>query len=471
MKGRLSAPGFPTGMPVGLVSVLVVVYGIGIVGLLASGRLSLPDACVMLALPALLGVALVRPEWVVLLVVLLPPASFAPVRAMTLLMVVALFGFVLQGRVRLGPATGIFPLVGIIALAVAFNAPTSTDASAAAGTMLNLLIYYTLLVLVAFHAVAKGKLHIDTFLNALLLGLVIAAVIQPFFAASVSLQQIMDTPFRGQFAYLSVMGLGVSYVRFSLSRSVGRPQSAVDLALVVVFAFLTVIGFGRAAWMAALLIFALVSVWTGRKAFWMICCLLLVLTLTVPVVGEQIITGRSVGTGTAETLTAVTTGRNLLWQDLWTRGTEALPFGNGWGYMWSLTPTDIFGVEDVFVTEENAFIFAHNDFIYLFVELGLLGLGLLVVFWFHLFRKIRALSRSHSESTRYRVRVLVPIIVVMFFVQLFDNGIAIRFVAERFFVAAGLVFGLQFAERLGELSTGVRSRSLGTSRDIAALEG
>ena len=35
-------------------------------------------------------------------------------------------------------------------------------------------------------------------------------------------------------------------------------------------------------------------------------------------------------------------------------------------------------------------------------------------------------------------------IVVMFFVQLFDNGFAIRFVAERFFIAAGLVFGLHY---------------------------
>jgi O-antigen ligase len=139
--------------------------------------------------------------------------------------------------------------------------------------------------------------------------------------------------------------------------------------------------------------------------------------------------------------------------------------------MWSLTPTDIFGFENVFVTQENAFIFAHNDFIFLFVELGIIGLGLLIAFWLHLFRKIRALSRSHSESTRYRVRVVIPIIVVMFFVQLFDNGFAIRFVAERFFIAAGLVFGMQFVELLIERSIGAGSRSVGTSQGIAALEG
>ena len=446
MRGRLSTPGFPTGMPVSLVSLLVVVYGIGIVGLLASGRLLLPDACLMLVLPAVLGVALLRPEWIVLIVVLMPPPSFAPVRAMMLLLVVALFGFLLQGRVRLGSATGILPLVGIIALAVVLKADTSASAAAAASTMLGLFIYYALLVLVAFHAVANGRLSIDTFINAFLIGLLIAAVIQPFFVAAGGFQQIIDTPFRGQFAYLSVMGFGVSYVRFALSRSIGRTPSYLDLVLVFVFSLLTVMGLSRAAWMAALMIFALVSFWTGRRAFWVICCLLLVLALTVPVVGEQIVSGRSANTG-SETITEVTTGRNLLWQDLWARGVDALPFGKGWGYIWSLTPTDIFGFENVFVTQENAFIFAHNDFLYLFVELGSIGLGLLLVFWLQLFRRIRTLSRSVDEATRYRVRVLVPIIVVMFIVELFDNGFAIRFVAERFFVAAGLVFGLHYMGR------------------------
>jgi O-antigen ligase len=470
MSGRLSSPWFHTETRVGLASVLVTVYGVGIVALLASGRLSLPDACLLLALPAMLAVALLRPEWIVLLVVLLPPTSFVPVRAMALLMVVGLFGFLLQGGVRLGPATGVLPLLGIIALAIAFKTATSgEEAGAAADSMLNLLVYYMLLVLVAFHAVVNGKLRIDTFLNAFLLGLVIAAVIQPFIAESMSLQHITDTPFRGQFAYLSVMGFGVAYVRYSLSRSVGRPQPPLDLVFIVVFAFLTVIGFSRAAWMAALVIFALVSVWTGRRAFWLTGCLLVLLALTVPVVGEQIRSGRSADVGNSETLTEVTTGRNVLWGDLWDRGVDALPFGNGWGYMWSLTSTDVFGFENVFVTQESAFIFAHNDFLYLFVELGVLGLGLLVILWFHLFRTTRALSRSPSASTRYRVRVLMPIIVVMFIVQLFDNGFAIRFVAERFFIAAGLVFGIHFAERAARRSIETGSGFLDTSQGSAVL--
>jgi hypothetical protein len=48
--------------------------------------------------------------------------------------------------------------------------------------------------------------------------------------------------------------------------------------------------------------------------------------------------------------------------------------------------------------------------------------------------------------------LLLPIIIVMFFVQLFDNGFAIVAVATRFFIAAGIVFGLQYATRESELA-------------------
>jgi hypothetical protein len=48
---------------------------------------------------------------------------------------------------------------------------------------------------------------------------------------------------------------------------------------------------------------------------------------------------------------------------------------------------------------------------------------------------------------RYSVMVLVPVLIVMLMVQMFDNGFAIGFVAFRFFAAAGLVFGLYHSAR------------------------
>ena len=84
-------------------------------------------------------------------------------------------------------------------------------------------------------------------------------------------------------------------------------------------------------------------------------------------------------------------------------------------------------------------------------------------------RKIRSLSRSRYWQARYDVRILVPIIIVMLLVQLFDNGFAIRLVAERFFVATGLVFGLNYL-RQSENWDAVESGSLGTTRGYVPLD-
>jgi hypothetical protein len=343
------------------------------------------------------------------------------------------------------------------------KADIPAEASAAADAMLRVLIYYTLLMLVAFHAAANGRLRIDGLLNALLVGIVATAIVEFFVGTILGLDTITRMPFHGKFAYLAVMALGVTYVRLSLRGSAGRRQSVLDVILILAFLCLTAIGFGRAAWLAGLWVFALVSVWTGRKLFWIVSSLFLVVILTVPLVGERILPGEGEDVPGPVTLSRVTTGRSELWANLWGRGVESLPLGQGWGYIWSLTPSDIFGSEGVFVEEGNPFVYPHNDFLFLFVELGILGSGLLIAYWLHLLRKIRLLSRSRSESARYGVRVLVPVVIVMFLVQLFDNGFAISFVADRFFIAAGFVFGLHYLVQRSELPASVGSRSLGTT--------
>jgi O-antigen ligase len=385
----------------------------------------------------------------ILVIAALPPSVISPIPPLQLvaIMLVAMFGFLLQGRLRLGPKTGIYPLAGIIALAIMMKADIPAIATTAADAMLKVLIYYAILMLVAFHGVANGKIRIDTFVNAFLLGVVGGAILQPFVGTITSFETIAYNPFRGQFAYLATMAFGMTYVRFSLGRSEGRRQTVIDALLVLVFLCLTAIGFGRATWIAALWIFGLVSMWTGKKAFWAACSLFLVIVFTVPVVAERIIPSETTGAESQITLDRLTTGRSVLWEDLWNRGVDGLPLGQGWGYTWSLSPTDVFGFK-TFVIGTNPFVYPHDDFLYLFVELGIIGFGLLIVFWLHLLRTIRSLSRSRIVLASYSVRVLVPVMIVMFVVQIFDNGFAIRFVAERFFMAAGLVFGLAYTVRL-----------------------
>ena len=459
---QFSGPPVVAAVPTRLVSTLVASFGIGVVVLFVSGRVDLFWAGLLLVAPVVLGLGVLRPEWIILVIVGLPPSIILPIAPMRMvaLMLVALFGFLLQGGLRLGFRTGVYPLVGIIALAFALKGSTPLEAATTADAILHLITYYTLLMLVAFQSATSRRIRADTFVDALLFGIVGACILQPF-VAGFGFEAINQTPFRGQIAYLTVMGFGVTYVRWSLRHLAGVRQSPLDAPLAGVFLCLAAVGFVRAAWVAGLLVLALVSRWTGRKAFWIILSLLVVLVLTVPIVGERVLPGGSVGVA-EEAIAQVTTGRSVLWEELWKRGADALPFGNGWGYTWSLSSEEIFGFGGQFGAVENGVVFPHNDFLFLFVELGILGLGLLVVYWLDLLRTIRHLSRGRLEQSRYDVRVLVPVILVMFVVQVFDNGFAIRFVAERFFIAAGLVFGLRH-QQLSELSDVPHSGSLGTT--------
>lgn len=445
-----------------LVPILLVAYGAGVIALLASGRLIVSQAGALLAAPILLCAAALRPEWVILVVLALPGSGISPVppRQMTLLMVASLFGFLLQGRFRLGLATGIYPLLGLIALAMAYKANVPTEATVFADDLLKVIVYLALLMLAGFHGAYHKNVSIDAVVGALLIGIVASAILTSLTESPGGFGDVTNTPFRGKFAYLAAMGFGVTQVRLLLSRAVGRKPSGWDYFLRFAFLFLTAIAFVRVAWIAALLVLALAAKWARRKAYWVTVPVALVILLAVPAVGERIAPGGITHVTSGESLTRLTTGRYLLWEELWERGSDALPWGNGFGYVWALESEDVFGFEGQFSSEGNAFIYPHNDFLFLFVELGIVGFGLLLLFWGHLFATVRSLSRSRDAYLGYEARVLVPIVVTMLLVQLFDNGFAIRMVAERFFIVAGFIFGLRSLGREADRSGGSQQTPL-----------
>ncbi len=194
-----SARWHTVGVPVGLVSILLLVYGLGVVALFTTGRVGLVLAITLLVVPVTAALAVVRPEWILLVVVLIPPSlmGLVPPTQMTAVLLVTLFGFLLRGRLHLGLRTGIYPLVGIIAMAIAMKADTPADATAAANTILSHLVYYTLLMLAAFQATANGRLRVDSFVDALILGAVVTAILQPFVTVYTTLRSIAGAPFRG----------------------------------------------------------------------------------------------------------------------------------------------------------------------------------------------------------------------------------------------------------------------------------
>jgi hypothetical protein len=81
------------------------------------------------------------------------------------------------------------------------------------------------------------------------------------------------------------------------------------------------------------------------------------------------------------------------------------------------------------------------------------------VFWFQLLSRFRFLSRASDGFVRYDARILVPILLLMFLLQVFANGLSLRFVAERFFIAAGLICGMHHVMQQAQISGDAFRRS------------
>jgi ABC-type dipeptide/oligopeptide/nickel transport system ATPase component len=72
-----------------------------------------------------------------------------------------------------------------------------------------------------------------------------------------------------------------------------------------------------------------------------------------------------------------------------------------------------------------------------------IGLGALVVFWLHLVSACRRLSRHRDDTFRQSAFMFAGVVITMFVVQLVDNSFAIKSVSTPFFIAVGLLFGLE----------------------------
>jgi hypothetical protein len=421
------------------------VYGGVVVALLVTGRLVPARAGALLVGPVAFAIGLLRPEWLVVGLLALPYQFLdsASPKYLTYLLIWALFGFLLQDGVRVGPQTGALPILGIIVLAAVHPAQVPLAAETFAHEIWLLLCYYAALMLLAFQATRTGRVTADQAANALLIGIVAGALVQPFINRLGPIEHgLLGTPWGGKFEYLSVMAFGVAYARSSLRRANSYPSIRWDRVLTWTFAPLILIGYGRAGWAAAFIIVALVSRWLHWKRVWIGAAIVVGLLLTVPVLRERVLPTEGTGLSGTAAITSISTGRWPLWVFLWDRAVLHLPGGNGFGYEWSLSSTEVFGTAGQFSRNQD-FIFPHNDFLFLFVELGILGAGLLIVQWLHIAFTVHAAGRETSpEAVRYGTRILVPVLVVMFCVQLFDNGFTIRAVAEHFYLVAGLVFGL-----------------------------
>jgi hypothetical protein len=413
----------------------------------STGRIELAQALVLLTFPIVaVGVAL-RPAWVVLFFAIAPLSLIhaAPMLALVLLLVVTLVGqFVMRGWISVGWRSGFVGLIVLVGTSFFFRADVTGTTALITRGVWNSLALIVLLGLVSYNATRIGDLRGRRLVSALLLGLGInvALAITPL-SEGTGILGVGTVDLDRSAAYLAAVGFTLCFARLLIrTESDSRYHAALHLLLAIGFGLAMIPGLVRGAWLSSLIAILFVSLWAGKKRYWLLILVAMALMLAVPVTRDRVVPSQQQAAGGG-----FTTGRLGLWTRLWDKQIEpALPWGNGFGHTFTLSSSDIFGPESTNfgATEEDSFVYPHNDFIFWMVELGILGLVGILVFWGQLFRAFRMVSRS-TNFNRSHVQILSGLLITAFVIQFVGSVFLFTTLAVPFSIAAGFVFGARAA--------------------------
>ena len=404
----------------------------------------------LLVLP-LAALIVAKPEWAVMGILAAPGGlvmrTVPPVALGAGLLGLAILQVITTGAPK-GARVGL-PLAGIGLLAILARAPgLAGEQSSAATDFLALLLYYVALFFITARTVSDGRLSMERVFQSVMIGAVGGGLIytaQAALSGTILLSEATASIdpggmfYRTHFGFVMATGLASALV---LLRSKTGPVQVVRVCVW----FLTVmvlVSMTRGAWLAAFLTWLLLP--TGERAWlrsrWskaivggaVVVASLFLLVEAVPVVGDRVAGDLEGGVSRAFETGALGSGRVELWEALWKDASrEGLVMGGGFGHMWTLTPQELFGME-VFIVERNPFVYAHNDFLYFMVDLGIVGVLLLVLFWTSLVRGLRRLRSSAPIIAAGATGICLVFLIA----QLVDNGLFIQPLAERFVAIAG----------------------------------
>jgi len=436
--------------------VAIIVWGTALVFAHSTGRIETGRGLVLLAFPIVAVGAAIRPAWVVLFLVAAPVGQIQIVSTgvLMLLMLLTLGGqLVTRGSVSVGRRSGFLGFIVLVATAFFFRADISGRDALIARGIWNLLAFYLLLGLVTYNATRIGDLRGKDLVNALLFGLTLSVILEHTVLSDESgILGSGAAPLGRAAAYLAAVGFAVCFARLiTRTEDGGRYHPAVHLGLAAVFMLAMVPGLLRGAWVSALVAVVVISLWTGKRSYWLLILFALTALLIVPVTRERIAPNEQQAAGGG-----YTTGRFDLWSQLWVNEiVPALPLGNGFGHMFTLSSEDIFGAGDTsFDPSGTGFVYAHNDLIYWMVELGLVGLLGMVLFWSQLLSTSRSLSRSESVNSVH-VQILSGVLITGLVTQLVASTIFFTGLAVPFFAAAGFVFGAREVSVIRHAQSGI----------------
>jgi hypothetical protein len=339
-----------------------------------------------------------------------------------------------------------------------FSADVGAGAAFAGSNFLKQFSYYLLLGLLAYNLARLGDLRLGQLVAALLVGVLVTALIKlaiggigPESATEVDFASRLF--FGKNYAYLTFVGFSICFAGFLLTSEHPnklaryRPWS---LRLSIFFLVLTATSLVRGSWLLAGLTVLVIAWVTRKRSYWLLIPLAAVVALSVPASSQRLTNEQPGGTD-------ITTGRADLWTIVWEEHiVDALPWGNGFGYSFSLTPDRLVGFEWFQYERDTAeFVYLHSDLLFWLVEYGFLGLAALALFWSHVLHTCRQMYRHDNPYVRSSAILLTGIVIAMFMLTVFGNAIALRPLAERGFVAIGFLFGVRAAASEGLLSTRV----------------
>lgn len=438
-------------VPPNLVWTLMGIHATGVVLAVATGRFTRFDGGVLLLVPFVALVVALRPAWVVLAFVAIPPGFltyFSP-RVFSFLMFGALIALpIIRGKLFADLKSGLLPLVLLLVAMFLFPSEVDVRAAQAADSFRWLLIYYLSLALLAYNATRYGDLKVRNLVYSLYVGAGLTGLIvlvsngfnpSAIMARGGEAKYILD--FKTHLGYVASMGFAVAYARaLDPARQLDR-WKMVDRVVAVVLLALTFMVVTRGAWSIALIALIYVPIKNRQNSYLLLVPAALLLILTVPVFRERLFADVSRGLGESLSTGEFASGRWGLWTFYWNDVFSKLPWGHGYGYVWTFSSFDVYGFAGEF--NGDSFIYPHSSFMLWLIQFGLFGLGLFIAFWAHLRNAFKSITRRITTSFfDDPAWYLGGVLLAMFVAEALDNGIFMRGVSERFFATVGLVFGL-----------------------------
>ncbi|MBA2725912.1 MAG: O-antigen ligase family protein [Actinobacteria bacterium] len=437
---------------------LATLYALAVATLQFSHAITTPQMLTLLIGPVLALLAVLRPAWPVLIILAAPPVllsgSGVALRDLTLLLLVIIATSLLtRGGLIMDWRSPLIPFALLLIGAAVFQSEVGPLAAATTTSVLQSFIYFGLMGFSTYCLALYRELTLKQLEWAIVISATGTALILLFlsgFSINTLLANYLGSEgtqsfeiYRTHFGMLMVMGLGIALTRpFHTDGVKWRQRFGVaDIALVAFLVAMTAFSFTRAAWLCAAVVAALISLRTSHKAYAFIPLLIACGVLLVPVFNERAFADLEGGLQQAAASGRLGSGRWGLWNLLWDRVIEVFPSGHGFGYVWTLSSRELFGLADVFVTAQNPLVYPHNDFLFWLLELGAAGVALYLLFWTGLLRRWANLSRHPSPVAKKTSLVLGTTLIAMLIGEIFDNALFMRPIAERFFAVAGFLIG------------------------------